>query len=215
MLNEHTLSIGASIATIVSLYFVFLAAIASRKQNILSTVPILTIMLTRHDDNEHLSVVNINHNYAYDFKSEPYFVFVDESDMLGLYRAGKTLHRLKFHGSNFIAPDDATKPLSLMVGGKEAEPGLRHYLFARFLKDEAIYFFYKDSQNHRFIAGAKTEHDDSTINNQITFHVVSAPRYVPWYALHIWIWYAGRTCMTYVQIMRHTRNNKHGNQAKQ
>ncbi len=66
--DKDLLASIASIAAIISFFYVFLAALASRKQNILKTAPLLSL---RYENGE-LTLTNLNEQFAHKFESEPF-----------------------------------------------------------------------------------------------------------------------------------------------
>lgn len=189
----------ASLSAILSLYFLLLASLASRKENILKTAPLLTLEMK----DGKLSVKNLNGKFAYRFKSENFYHINKESDIFGIFPVGMTVYRLEFSGTNYISSGQNNKTLKLISDNKSVTSELRHYLFARLLGSKrGLCLFYYDSQNHRFISRVNSDHDDSTINNNIILNVVSTPKYAPYYAIHIWIYFFFRSLHTYMKNYR-------------
>lgn len=196
--NNNLLGAIASLGAIITLFFVYLAALASRKQNVLTTIPLLT--LEYKDENQQLYIRNLNDSFAYRFKSEPYIHINLDKSPLSLAKTGKTIYKLSLKDGNFIAPNDERKELKVLAGNEEVKMKLWHYLFSILLNNKSgINLFYRDSQNHRFITRVRSRHDDKTINNNVVFEIVSSPRYMPNYAIHLWIQYSARTVSAYAQ----------------
>lgn len=194
--NSIVLGAIASLSAIITLFFVYLAALASRKQNVLATVPLLTL---EYED-EQLYIRNLNNSFAYRFKSEPYIHINLDKSPLSLAKTGKTVYKLIFKEGNFIGPDENRKELKVIADDEELDNEIWHYLFSVLLNNNSgVTLFYRDSQNHRFITRVRSKHDDKTINNRVVFEIISSPKYMPNYAILLWLQYGIRTVFAYAQ----------------
>lgn len=197
--NRDLFDALASLAALITLFFVSLAALASRKQNILKTVPLLTL---EYKD-EKIYIRNVNRSFAYSLRSEPYIHVNADTNPFALMPVGKTVYKLSSSGANYIYSYQTLKPIQILANGEPVNSELRHYLFARLLDNKnGITLFYKDSQNHLFSTRVRSTHDSSTINNIVVFDIVSAPKYMPKYALHLWLKFGIRSLLTYINTSK-------------
>lgn len=189
--NKDILASVASIATIISLFFLLLASLASRKQNILKTAPLFALSYI----NREIVLINLNKTFAYKFTSEPFIHVVNKATLL--LEPGKYIYKLRFSGPNYISPNEDRRSLTLLVNNKPTNEGIMHYMFSRLIDESSggIYLFFRDAQNYRFIMKVKTIHDDTTINNGVIFEVVKSLTYLPWYRIDIWLKYLIRTVL--------------------
>lgn len=189
----------AYIASIISLFFVSLAALASRKQNILKTAPLFNLEI----NDDRLKLLNLNSGFAYELCSEPFIHISRDTSLLSLYKPSRYVYTIKLCGKNYIETNEESRYMDVLINGKKVETNIGNYFFGSLLsksKKGEICLFFKDSQSKRFITRIRALHDDSTINNRIYFNFYKPATYLPWYRLDIWVWYLIRSIKTYFYL---------------
>jgi hypothetical protein len=189
----------ASLTTVISLIIVLFALFASRKQNILKTAPLFSLMYkTSNNKPDEIILRNINNNFAYNLSSEP-LLFRTKEEVPNFFNIGKNSYRLKFKKPNYTTSNQLDKPLDLYLNDKLVNNDLHHYIYSRSISKKGIYLFFHDAQNHRFVMKIKAIHNDDTINNLVLFDIIKPPMHLPIYKVGFWFYYFIRLSIQYIK----------------